>query len=738
MKSEKVYDQTFTARDFNTNPVTISGLKGDLYDYHMIFQVAANSSYTFFRYYPNNDTTSNYRRYYMWGRGSSVLGQVLDATSATYITSTGSAGTNPHLAILSFTGSSGDERYIDIFSSLNDNTNSAVSKWSNYWKNTIDEMTSIKIDASNTVTHDAHIILYRTPKEASQEKWELVDTYSGTSVNYNTETEIFNGLDGNQDIQYKMVLRYDAGTNSDLGFRINSDSAASQYINQDLRNSGGSIQAGNNSRSHCQFTGSTGAENGLTDVEVIINAETGNRRLIVISYANINAGTDQSETAAWYKDTATNISTLELYDPISVTTNSLTAKLYRRKNPNTIGDTLPFEMVEEVAVSGDFSAGHTFSGLSGDDVLMYKLEWLGDGDGTSRTNVNDLYLRAQFNGDTAANYINQDLRSYGSSADANNTTKNHIEFFNTSIGGLENEGQFTCYIYPKSGENRPCLIDSAVDYGNKLTKKGAGWWSNSSDEINSIKVFANQTYSITGTLKLSRIMAKVPFLTYSHTWGGAAQIQSNEADLESTSSSYIQVTDDSANWDLGTGAFTIEIENLTFESFPAIGGLDDIYRIIGEGRGISGTGPRKTGWTMSYDKTNNELRLDRYDGTTVTTKKVSWTASTATAYDLAIVRDGDNVYFYVDGTQQGSTQTGVSATSYNREEANGLYIGSYEYGGGPTTSYLDGQIGAIRVENVARYTGSSYTVESLINTRNTLYLNTFTGADTSTPSENTP
>jgi len=131
------------------------------------------------------------------------------------------------------------------------------------------------------------------------------------------------------------------------------------------------------------------------------------------------------------------------------------------------------------------------------------------------------------------------------------------------------------------------------------------------------------------------------------------------------------------------------------------------------------------------------LHLLKYNGSTSLLKTVSWTASTATSYDLAIVRDGDNVYFYVNGTQQGSTQTGVSATSYNREEANGLYIGSYEYDSGPTTSYLDGQIGAIRIDSAANYTGSSYTVETLTNNANTLYLNTFTGADTSTPSENT-
>ena len=474
--------------------MTISGLKGDLYDYELVMWHKGNaSSDNVFYIHPNGDATAaNKRMYMMRGYSSTVNGWAYDGSFN--IEGIVLKGTEVALSKCRITGSSGDERYLDIFWAGKNGSANEVRKASCYWTNTVDELTSIELKNNQSVTTDAHIILYRTPKDASQEKWELVDTYSGTSVNYNTETEIFNGLDGDQDIQYKMVIRYDAGTNSDLGFRINSDSAASQYINQDLRNSGGSIQAGNNSRSHCQFTGSTGAENGLTDVEVIINAETGNRRLIEISYANINAGTDQSETAAWYKDTATNISTLELYDPISVTTNSLTAKLYRRKNPNTIGDTLPFEMVEEVAVSGDFSAGHTFSGLSGDDVLLYKLEFLADSTGVHTFDIHP-------NGDSAAgNYDLQQLRA---------TTSTVSAFSSTSEGRLTRSliasdvSQFVVYIYPKSGENRPAFGYTAR--GANVLEYSAGWWKNTIDGINSLYVGSDITTSITGTLKLSRI-----------------------------------------------------------------------------------------------------------------------------------------------------------------------------------------------------------------------------------------
>ena len=503
MKAEKVYDQTFTARNFNTSPLTISGLKGDLYDYELIcsftnFGTSANDLRLRF----NSDSASNYRTYRMRGYGSTANALVND--SQTYCLVGAIKSTIESLSIIKISGSSGDERYIDSFYCGENSANNEVAKTSCYWKDTANELTSLSFDYSSNVTTDAHIILYRTPKEASQEQWELMDRQSVTNRNLTTTPINFSGLKGDSDIQYRIEFNGEWSSGAgDVHVQLNSDSATN-YKNQLLRNQSGSISASNFSTAGFQLAGTISVDTGI-NATAIINAESGIKRLFTSSESPIAGGDDQQEIASWWSNTADEVTEIDILQLSGSPSFSGTAKLYRRKNPNTIGDTLPFEMVEEVAVSGDFSAGHTFSGLSGDDVLMYKLEWLGDGDGTSRTNVNDLYLRAQFNGDTAANYINQDLRSYGSSADANNTTKNHIEFFNTSIGGLENEGQFTCYIYPKSGENRPCLIDSAVDYGNKLTKKGAGWWSNSSDEINSIKVFANQTYSITGTLRLSRL-----------------------------------------------------------------------------------------------------------------------------------------------------------------------------------------------------------------------------------------
>jgi hypothetical protein len=227
----------------------------------------------------------------------------------------------------------------------------------------------------------------------------------------------------------------------------------------------------------------------------------------------------------------------------------------------------------------------------------------------------------------------------------------------------------------------------------------------------------------------------VPFNLFTHTWGGSADIQSNKADLEEGTSDWINVTDDSLNWDLGSGNFTIEVFGVNFESFPDVPGVVDLYRFIGEGSGSTPTGPLKTGWSFYYRHDINELTFALNDGS-FTGWTVSWTPSTATDYDLAVVRSGNDLKFYIDGTKTGADGN-VTGETFNRQESTGLYIGQFKYGSPVATSYLDGIIDALKVSSTARYTGASYVVPTPENDADTLYLNTFTGANGSTPTLNT-
>ena len=225
---------------------------------------------------------------------------------------------------------------------------------------------------------------------------------------------------------------------------------------------------------------------------VIINAESGVERLSIASGGSIGNIRDQAEQGIWYSNTVTNITSINMNTLGTSLTG--TAKLYRKRNPDGTGDTLPFEVIETVDISGDFSAGHDFTGLLGDSVNLYKLEFLGEYGGI-------LDLRAQFNGDTGSNYTYQYLRGNSSTTSAATSTLTYNEFLD---GQANSTNSALMYLYPKSGENRPSL-NRIYSRANRLGLRG-NWWNNSADEITSIKVYGSNTNTITGKLILSRLV----------------------------------------------------------------------------------------------------------------------------------------------------------------------------------------------------------------------------------------
>tara|TARA_R100000808_G_scaffold17647_1_gene38940 strand:+ start:1833 stop:3944 length:2112 start_codon:yes stop_codon:yes gene_type:complete len=474
LKSEKIYDQTFFARNFNTSPLTISGLEGDLYDYEFIIKTDTVGSDTNLLLRCNGDSTSNYRVYYMQGNGSSAAASVDDSGNSIQLNN--ALGTAQQGFISGkLTGSSGDERYFDLLWT----GDGRISKTSGYWKNTADEVTSFSITASASITVDAHIVLYRTLKDASQERWELVETKSWTSSNSDQTFTV----DGDGDIQYKVIIKSDGGN---FNFRLNSDSG-SNYTRQNLKNIGGSISAANSTLSFAEIVDS----GDINDAEIIINAESGVERLCLSSVSGEGVPRDQSENAIWWSNTADNLTSITLRMDL----NTGTAKLYRRKNPKTIGDTLPFEMVERESFSStDWSAGSTYT-VAGDDVLLYKIE------GLLSNASGDIEIRMELNSDTAANYPEQYLRGDTSTASAASATRNYIVLAKLQNG---DQAEFSHYLYPKSGENRPMLTECSYD--ENAVEKLAHWWNNSDDGITSIKIYASSSNAITGELKLSRLM----------------------------------------------------------------------------------------------------------------------------------------------------------------------------------------------------------------------------------------
>lgn len=493
--AEKIFNQLFTARNFNTLPLTISSLQGDLYDYELITFFGPSSASTDLLITLNSDTTANYREYNMLGAASSALATVTDSNVNVGLDDIPHS-TNSSFLKARITGSSGDERYLDIFYGTSTNR---VFKTSGYWKNTANEVDEITLKFSTSVTADAHIILYRTPKVASQAGWELMETKTFTNADLFNSPVSFTGLDGDRDKVYKIDL-YNFSNNATIlpEFTINADTG-SNYTEQRIQNNGGSIAAANTARSAILTSAST---MNFVNFSMIINAESGVKRLVTSS-TGLTANIEQQESSVWWTNTADNITTIELFDASTNSDIDGYAKLYRKINPKSTADTLNFETIKTVSISGDFSAGHTFSNLKGDSTTLYKLEFLGETDASGTT-----WIRAQINGDTTSNYIHQYLRSYASVADAVNVTYPYINFMHNFIGGIEEMGTIECYIYPRSGADRPMLSKSAVEHIAGVqwsTNHVATWWGNSADEVTSIKVFGSNSNALTGTLKLSRL-----------------------------------------------------------------------------------------------------------------------------------------------------------------------------------------------------------------------------------------
>jgi hypothetical protein len=92
------------------------------------------------------------------------------------------------------------------------------------------------------------------------------------------------------------------------------------------------------------------------------------------------------------------------------------------------------------------------------------------------------------------------------------------------------------------------------------------------------------------------------------------------------------------------------------------------------------------------------------NGTAIAEQHVAFTPSTGQWYDLATSRVGTNLYFMVNGVQQGTTQT-MNVTVHNTADVATIFASpaftGYSYNG-----YLD----EIRVtKGVGRYNGTTYT-----------------------------
>ena len=164
---------------------------------------------------------------------------------------------------------------------------------------------------------------------------------------------------------------------------------------------------------------------------------------------------------------------------------------------------------------------------------------------------------------------------------------------------------------------------------------------------------------------------------------------------------YLLIQDNNA-FELGNSDFTIETF-VYFVTLPSTNGYQST--IISK-------------WSSS----NNSYEIYLYNnagtyqlyltystnGTTSTNLGVNWTPNIGQWYHIACVRSSTNVYFWVNGVQQGTTQS-ISGTLYNGTAQ--LEIGGF--GLGSANTVLNGYLDELRItKGITRYT-SSFTIPTV-------------------------
>jgi hypothetical protein len=159
--SHKLIYEFSGSRNLNTNLLDVTGLDGDKWDYIIEREAedASTNASAWIRF--NNDATANYRWYVMDGTSiSGVTGVTNEAQTQVYCEDFKNGRSSITRNLIS--GSSGSERYVSTFSAGETNTSgTGVYILSHYWKNTVDNITSIQILENSSVTTTSTIRIYQ-------------------------------------------------------------------------------------------------------------------------------------------------------------------------------------------------------------------------------------------------------------------------------------------------------------------------------------------------------------------------------------------------------------------------------------------------------------------------------------------------------------------------------------------------------------------------------------------------
>lgn len=466
------------SRNLNTSPWTAT-VKGDSSDIaFMVFCDSGSTASNELRVTFNSDTGANYERYHMRGNGTSKgIGNLTAQNEISIFDFTDQDGSRNSLCIGVIRGDSSQDRTLTY---INSSGNPRITQGFGLWTNNVDELDEVTFTSELNASCTWEIYVWAVPKLNNNSNFELVNSLSWSA---SSTEQSFTGLTGDTDKHYKIL--WDGDDTSFMGMEINNDAGAN-YDQPRMRNTGSAFVMNLNAGGSNWSIGK--------QQQAILNAETGDERTGFMIGGPLSTD-KQMIRALWYQNTVNEVASL-YFTPNSSTTSEL--KLFRSKYPSScIPDMfdLPFEKVDEFSVNtADFTSGQSFTGLEGDKVLLYRLEWKGISDG-------GLLMRP--NSDSGANdYAYQHLIGSGTTETAGSSTGlNHMlaGHGNTVAGTQQNT---VTYFYPQSGEYRPLLQYAMLD--EKQIQLWAWWYQNSISEVTSLQVFGGvATYN--GTFTLSAI-----------------------------------------------------------------------------------------------------------------------------------------------------------------------------------------------------------------------------------------
>lgn len=182
-----------------------------------------------------------------------------------------------------------------------------------------------------------------------------------------------------------------------------------------------------------------------------------------------------------------------------------------------------------------------------------------------------------------------------------------------------------------------------------------------------------------------------------HTFTAAGNAQLDTAQFKFATASglfdgtgdYIS-TPDSADWDFGTGDFTVEAF-IRFNALP----------VSGVACLVSNYQNTTTGWYFQFRNDFAVARLNFGSSGDTPVVDAAWSPSTGVWYHVAVSRSGSSVRFFVNGTQIGSTGT----NSENISGSTGaLHVGTLN---SAIAQYFNGWMDELRItKGVARYTAN--------------------------------